>query len=91
MHAANDGRKIAIYPGDERQTGRAAEPRRGRAQDGDAFKQGQRGNDAHQPGARTHDVDGLQDSGQHTNLLLRHGNEHRERGAEVDETCNHAA
>ena len=91
MHPADDGRKIAIDSGDERQTGRAAEPGRGGAQDGDTFQQSQRGNDTHQAGARTHDVNGLQNAGEYPDLLLRHGNQHRERGAEVDQAGNDSA
>ncbi len=45
----------------------------------------------HQAGARAHDVDGLQDAGEHADLLLRHGDEHGERGAEVDEAGDDAA
>src|ERR1700733_4020063 len=88
MDAANNRWKITIDSSNERQTGRAAEPCRGRAQDGNTLQQRQRGYDAHQASARTHHVDGLQNAGEHTNFLLRHGNEHRQRGAEVDETSN---
>src|ERR1700678_1857975 len=91
MDAADDGGEIAIHSCDEGKTRGSAEPGRGGAQDGDAFQKGERGDDADQAGARAHDVDGLEDAGEHTDLLMGHGDEHGERGAEVDQPGNDAA
>ncbi len=91
MDAADDGRQIAVDSGDEGETGGSAEPGGGGAQDGDAFQQGERGDDADEAGARAHDVDGLEDAGEHTDFLLGHGDEHGEGGAEVDQAGDDAA
>ena len=50
-----------------------------------------RGDDTDQAGARAHDVDGLKDAGEHTDLLLRHGDQHGKRGAEVDHSGDDAS
>src|SRR5580704_10553302 len=90
MEAANDGGEIAINAGDKGEACRTAEPGRSGSQNRDTFQQGEWGDDALQAGARAHDVDGLQDAGEHADLLLRHGDEHGQRGAEVDEAGNGA-
>src|SRR5271170_536538 len=84
MDAANDGRQIAVDSGDEGQTGRAAKPCRCGAEDRDAFQKGDRHDDHHQTGARSHEVDALQDSGEDADLILGHGDEHCEGSAEID-------
>ena len=54
-------------------------------------KKRERGDDTDQAGARAHDVDGLEDSGENADLLLGHGDEHGEGGAEVDQAGDDAA
>ncbi len=62
----------------------SAEPGGGGAEDGDAFEQCDGDDDRHEAAARGHEVDALQDSGEDADLLMRHGDEHGDGGAEID-------
>src|ERR1700679_309977 len=91
MDAADDGGQITVHSGDKGETGGTAEPGGGCAQDGDALQERKRSDDTDHAGARAHDVDGLEDAGENTDLLLGHGDEHGEGGAEVDHPRDNAA
>src|SRR5271155_5339665 len=91
MDATDDGGQITVHSSDEGKAGGTAEPGGGCAQDGDAFQQRERRDDTDQAGARAHDADGLQYAGEDTDFLLRHGDEHGEGGAEVDQPGDDSA